>query len=210
MRTKSQTLIDDIRKYIAAYYQEHLVSPGIVEIAKHVGSSKSNVQRYLIYMDEMGMLEYSRGIQNPESLSKCDGTFSAHPITGDIHCGDPRQQEELIEEYVVLPDSIFGKGEKYILRCKGDSMEDAGISDGDLVVIRVTPTAEEGDIVVALDDEGQNTLKRYEGYDTKKKMHILGYMNQASYPDRKIEVKELIVQGVAVNVIKKFGKQLVN
>jgi SOS-response transcriptional repressor LexA len=58
--------------------------------------------------------------------------------------------------------------------------------------------------VVALDDEGQNTLKRYEGYDSKKKMHILGYMNEASYPDRKIEVKELTVQGVAGHVIKKL------
>lgn len=155
-------------------------------------------------MNDLGILEYRRGIKNPETLSKCSDEFSAHPITGEIHCGDPRQQEELIDEYVVLPDSIFGKGEKYILRCKGDSMEDAGISDGDLVVIRVTPEAEKGDIVVALDDEGQNTLKRYEGYDIEKGMHILGYMNQAVYPDRKIEVKELSVQGIAGHVIKKL------
>lgn len=204
MRSKNQALIEDIRKFIAVYYQENLVSPGIEEIARHVGSSKSNVQRYLLYMNDLGILEYRRGIKNPETLSKCSDEFSAHPITGEIHCGDPRQQEELIDEYVVLPDSIFGKGEKYILRCKGDSMEDAGISDGDLVVIRVTPEAEKGDIVVALDDEGQNTLKRYEGYDSEKGMHILGYMNQAVYPDRKIEVKELSVQGIAGHVIKKL------
>ena len=156
------------------------------------------------YMKELGILDYKRGIRNPEQISNCSGSFSAHPVTGNIHCGDPRLQEEMIEEYVVLPDSIFGKGDKYILRCKGDSMEDAGISEGDLVVIRVTPEAQKGDIVVALDDEGQNTLKRYEGYDSRKKMHILGYMNEASYPDRKIEVKELTVQGVAGHVIKKL------
>ena len=202
MRTKNQELIEDIRRFVAAYYQKHLESPGIEVIAKNVGSSKSNVQRYLKYMDEAGMLEYRRGIRNPEAISNCTGTFSAHPVTGDIHCGDPRLQEEMIDEYVVLPDSIFGKGDKYVLRCKGDSMTDAGIDDGDLVVIRVTPTAERGDIVVALDDEGQNTLKRYEGYDRTKGMHILGYMNQASYPDRKIEVRELTVQGVAGQVIK--------
>ena len=85
-------------------------------------------------------------------------------------------------------------------------MEDAGISEGDLVVIKVTPDAEKGDIVVVLDAEGQNTLKRYEGYDKEKGMHILGYMNQAVYPDKKIEVKELSVQGVAGHVIKKLGK----
>ena len=204
MRTKNQELIEDIRKFVAAYYQENLASPGIEEIAKNVGSSKSNVQRYLTYMNDLGILEYNRGIKNPETLSKCDSQFSAHPITGDIHCGDPRLQEEMIDEYVVLPDSIFGKGEKYILRCKGDSMEDAGISEGDLVVIKVTPDAEKGDIVVALDDEGQNTLKRYEGYDNEKGMHILGYMNQEVYPNRKIEVKKLVVQGVAGHVIKEL------
>ena len=204
MRTKNQALVDDIRKFVAVYYQENLVSPGIEEIAKNVGSSKSNVQRYLMYMNDLGILEYDRGIKNPETLSKCDRQFSAHPITGDIHCGDPRLQEEMIDEYVVLPDSIFGKGEKYILRCKGDSMEDAGISEGDLVVIKVTPDAEKGDIVVALDDEGQNTLKRYEGYDNKKGMHILGYMNQEAYPNQKIAVKKLVVQGVAGHVIKEL------
>ncbi len=202
MRTKNQELIEDIRKFIASYYQEHLESPRIEVIAKNVGSSKSNVQRYLAYMGEIGILEYQRGIQNPEALSKCTSGFSAHPVTGDIHCGDPRLQEEMIEEYVVLPDSIFGKGDKYILRCKGDSMEDAGIAEGDLVVIKVTPEAEKGDIVVALDDEDQNTLKRYEGYDRKQKMHILSYMNEAVYPDKKIAVKKLVVQGVAVQVIK--------
>ena len=204
MRTKNEELIKDIRNFVATYYQEHLESPGIEVIAKNVGSSKSNVQRYLLYMAELGMLEYDRGIRGAETISKCSGPFSAHPVTGDIHCGDPRSQEALIDEYVVLPDSIFGKGDKYILRCKGDSMEDAGICEGDLVVIRVTPSAEKGDIVVALDDEGQNTLKKYEGYDSERKMHILGYMNEASYPDRKIEVKELIVQGVAGHVIKKL------
>ena len=204
MRTKNLKLMEDIRKYVATYYQENLESPGIELIAEKVGSSKSNVARYLTYMNEQGILEYKRGIRNVESLSRCSGTFSAHPITGNIHCGDPRLQEEMIEEYVVLPDTIFGKGEKYILRCKGNSMEDAGIADGDLAVILVTPEALKGDIVVALDDEGQNTLKRYEGYDRKKKMHILGYMNQSVYPDKKILVKELSVQGVVKNVIKNF------
>ena len=207
MRTKNEELISDIRKFIAYYYQEHLESPGIEVIAEGVGSSKSNVQRYLVYMKELGLIEYDRGVRAAETISKVSGPFSAHPVTGDIHCGDPRSQEELIEEYVVLPDSIFGKGKKYLLRCKGDSMEDAGICEGDLAVIRVTPEAEKGDIVVALDDEGQNTLKRYEGYDKRKKMHILGYMNRNVYPDKKIYVKELVVQGVVGNVIKNFGPE---
>ena len=64
-------------------------------------------------------------------------------------------------EYVSLPVSLFGKGEFYILKASGDSMEDAGIEDGDMVVIRKQPEAHVGDIVVALDETGSNTLKKY-------------------------------------------------
>lgn len=204
MRTKNPQLMNDIKEYIADYYKENLESPGLIMIAEHVGSSKSNVQRYLVEMKEKGMLEYDRGVRNPEVLSNCSNDFSAHPITGNINCGDPRQQEENIEEYVVLPDAIFGRGPKYILRAEGDSMTDAGIEEGDLVVIGVTPEAIKGDIVVALDGEGQNTLKRYEGYDETTGEHILGYMNEKAYPGEKIRVKKLCVQGVVKNVIKSY------
>ena len=81
-------------------------------------------------------------------------------------------------------------------------MVDAGIDDGDLLVIRKQETAMDGDIVVALDDNNQNTLKRYVGYDKDEKRHILAYENEEAYPDKVIKVKSLTVQGVAKHVIK--------
>jgi repressor LexA len=80
-------------------------------------------------------------------------------------------------------------------------MEDAGISEGDLVVILKQPTAEVGDIVVALDDQNQNTLKRFGGFDDNHRV-ILEYMNEDVYPGKTILVKELMVQGIAKHVIK--------
>ena len=80
-------------------------------------------------------------------------------------------------------------------------MEDAGISDGDLVVIRRQPTAEPGDIVVALVDQDRNTLKRFAGFDSEHRA-VLQYMNEEVYPGRTITVDSLVVQGVAHNVIK--------
>lgn len=65
-----------------------------------------------------------------------------------------------LEDYVPLPTSIFGEGELYILRVSGESMIDAGINDGDLVVIKKTKEARNGDIVVALVDNSNTTLKR--------------------------------------------------
>lgn len=122
-------------------------------------------------------------------------------IVGSIPCGEAQSEEQYVEAYVNLPTALFGKGEFYILRAKGDSMEDAGIAEGDLVIILRQPTAEVGDIVVALDDEQQNTLKRFAGFDEKGRA-ILEYMNEDVYPGKQIIVKELTVQGVAKHVLK--------
>lgn len=104
--------------------------------------------------------------------------------------------------YVSLPVSLFGKGDFYILRAKGDSMVDAGIAEGDLLVIERNCPATEGDIVVALDQEQQNTLKRYVGFDNDEKCFILAYENEARYPGEVIKLKSFEVQGVARHVIK--------
>ena len=122
-------------------------------------------------------------------------------IVGSIPCGEAHSEEEYVEEYVNLPTNLFGKGDFYILRAKGDSMEDAGIAEGDLVVILKQPSAEVGDIVVALDDKNQNTLKRFGGFDDNHRV-ILEYMNEDVYPGKTILVKELMVQGIAKHVIK--------
>ena len=81
-------------------------------------------------------------------------------------------------------------------------MVDVGIEDGDLVVIRKQNDARIGDIIVALNEEGTNTLKTYGGTEPHSNAAMLLYRNQEKYPDKKILVKELIVQGVAKHVIR--------
>ena len=97
---------------------------------------------------------------------------------------------------------MFGKGDFYILRAKGDSMVDAGIDEDDLLVIERNCPALEGNIVVALDEDNQNTLKRYAGYDEDSGYYILEYENEARYPGKTIKVRSFQVQGVARHVIK--------
>ena len=82
-------------------------------------------------------------------------------------------------------------------------MEDAGIEENDMVIIRRQQNANVGDIVVALDDDNQNTLKRYAGFDENGNA-VLEYMNEDVYPGKQIIVKQLTVQGVAKHVIKSF------
>lgn len=80
-------------------------------------------------------------------------------------------------------------------------MVDAGIDDGDLVVSKETE-AETGDIVVAMDENNENTLKLYNGIDSVTHEAVLLYCNQKVYPGKEIRHKELFIQGVAKHVIK--------
>jgi repressor LexA len=202
MRTKDQGTLDTILKFVSKYYQENHVAPTISEVAEGVGVARSTTHRYLQELSERGLLDYSRGILSAPKSAKMKTAYVSAPLVGSIRCGSPDEEQEYVEEYVSLPVSMFGKGDFYILRAKGDSMVDAGIDEDDLLVIERNCPASKGDIVVALDDENQNTLKRYAGYDEDEECYLLAYENEEAYPNEVIKVKSFQVQGVARHVIK--------
>jgi repressor LexA len=202
MRTKDQGTLDTILKFVSKYYQENHVAPTISEVAEGVGVARSTTHRYLQELSERGLLDYSRGILSAPKSAKMKTDYISAPLVGSIRCGSPDEEQEYVEEYVSLPVSMFGKGDFYILRAKGDSMVDAGIDEDDLLVIERNCPASKGDIVVALDDENQNTLKRYAGYDEDEECYLLAYENEEAYPNEVIKVKSFQVQGVARHVIK--------
>lgn len=204
MRSKSTELMEVIYSYIDQYYSTKHTSPSTTEIAKGVGISRATAYRYLVEMDNRGMIEYDGPSQTiiTSMIRKFAPEVSSCPVVGSIACGSTQTEEENIEEYVSLPVSLFGKGDFYILRANGDSMVDAGIDDGDLVVISKQNKAKVGDIIVALDQNSENTLKRYGGIDAATHEAVLLYQNQERYPEREIRVKGLSIQGVAKHVIK--------
>mgnify|MGYP000966320919 CR=1 FL=1 len=203
MRSKDSALMERISDFVGDYYRMRYTSPTVRTIAEALDISKSTAHSYLVEMGKRGLLSYEDGtISNLEKIRKTKtGLFSA-PLVGSIRCGDPETEVEQVEMYISLPEAIFGTGEFYLLRAVGDSMEEAGISDGDLVLIRKQDTCEKGDIVVAMDENRENTLKVYDGINKENKKAILRYANEEKYPGKKIEVTELIVQGVARHVIK--------
>ena len=203
MRSKNPELMEQISNYIGDYYRQHHSTPTTREIALAVSLSPAAGYKYLVEMDKRGMLTYENGeITNLPKINKTPTGYFSAPLVGSIRCGDPEAEEEEVEMYISLPEAIFGKGEFYLLRAVGDSMEDREISEGDLVLIRKQQVCDIGDIVVALDENGENTLKVYGGIDKKTKKVILEYANEKIYPGKRILVKELTVQGVAKNVIK--------
>jgi len=197
MRSKSPELMNKIIKYVEQYYLQNGHSPSTTKIAEEVEIARGTAYKYLVEMAARGMIEYDGESIETVVTKKFNTEISQTAIVGSIPCGTPQYEEENIEEYISLPASIFGKGEFYILRASGDSMIEAGIEDGDLVVIRKQVYADEGDIVVALVDN-QNTLKRFYRDDENKKIIL--------HPENKrlkdIVVDECYIQGVACHVIK--------
>lgn len=197
MRHKSVELMTRIQVYAERFQLEYHRSPSTSEIATALGIVKSTVYKYLVEMDEKGMLSYRDGNIVTEKTRKIATVNVSAAILGSVSCGIPQLEEEYVEEYVSLPVALFGKGEFFILRAKGESMIDAGIDDGDLVVIKKQLSATEGQIVVAL-IENETTLKRF--FLDRDKRCIRLHPENKEMSD--IYVSECSIQGIAIHVIK--------
>ncbi len=123
------------------------------------------------------------------------------PVMGRIAAGVPIEAISEVSHHVAVPGSILaGRGTHYALEVKGDSMIEAGINDGDIVVIREQTTAENGDIVVALVDDAEATLKRFR---RKGNMIALEAANPA-YETRMLPDHKVKVQGRLVGLIRSY------
>ena len=199
MRSKNPEMMTEIKDYITHYSLQHNGnSPTMQQIGDALGINKSTAYRYIVEMQEKGMLVYDGKKAETVLSRKYNPFYTNAAIVGSIPCGSPEEEEEDIEEIVDLPTSIFGTGTLYILHASGDSMVDIGICSGDLVVVRKTSSANEGDVVVALDEDGQNTLK------TLRFDKVLGryYLHPENEKYRDLYPEEISVQGVATHVIK--------
>ena len=206
MKTKNPDLLEMIYEYIQKFIMDYKRIPSTAEIGATLGISKATAYRYLMELSQQGRIIYdgkNRVIES-DSISKYDTSSIQAAILGSVHCGEPQFEEENIESYVNLPSHIFGRNDCYILHANGDSMIDAGIDDGDLVVIRKQWFAKDGEIVVALVD-GESTLKIY-----RKDQNGVAYLQPAnkkeSYLYSNIYARNsLYIQGVAIFVIKQIG-----
>jgi len=167
-----------IINYIAASVRESGYPPSVREIAAAVGlASTSAVHHHLSALEKEGKLErdatQSRALRLTPAAMLASGGGSdvlargpesetrALPVIGEIAAGGPIEAYQHASETVTVPDLISTTADTYVLRVRGDSMVDAHIMDGDLVVIREQQTAHDGDIVVAQVEENAVTLKRF-------------------------------------------------
>lgn len=210
MRVMSEETMVNIISFINQYFCDKHTISSIGKIAQGVGIPKSTAYRYLVEMDNRGMIEYdgkNRTISTP-MIRKFAPASSLGLLVGSTTRRAAQTETEHAREYISLPISLFGKGEFFILEASDDSMVDAGIDPGDLVVVRTDCTAEVGDIVVALTGDNESTLKVFGGVDEETKNAILEYRNQAKYPNQKIFASQRIVRGIVKRVIKALEQEL--
>ncbi len=200
MRYKNEEIIKQIIEYINHKYYSCGVVPSMQEIADHVGMAKSSVSRYISEMESRKLLTKNGGYYGIETteMKRTPKNLTAMPVVGSIACGTPILAEENIESYLTISGNFLGPGEFFVLRAKGNSMIKADINDGDLVVIKKQPSADEGQIVVALIDDGECTLKRYFMDRRRKKVRL--HPENDKMEDMYFD--NVQIQGVAVKIIK--------
>lgn len=190
---RQQEILDYIRDTVA----DRGYPPSVREIGEAVGlSSPSTVHSHLSTLEATGHLR--RDPTKPraiEILDEAPSNVRNVPLVGRIAAGSPILAEEDIEDVIPLPIELVGDGPIFMLRVKGESMIEAGILDGDYVVIHRQPDALDGEIVAALIDGEEATVKRLQ---RRNGAVILHSENPAFEPMVFTEGVELIGKVVAV------------
>ena len=200
MRSKNAELMKRIQDYAEQFYLSNGRSPSTSEIGAAVGVHKATVYRYLSEMNEKGLLRYDgRCVATKKTALAQNGMTVASVFRGAIPCGAPETIEAAVDQFVKLPTALFGDGNLYVIWAKGDSMIEAGIDDGDMIVVDADKKPVVGDKVVALDQDNESTLKTLR-YDEKQSRY---YLHPENHLLEDIYVDELTVQGVVRFIIKK-------
>jgi repressor LexA len=194
---RQKEIFDFIRKYAGKYGYP----PTVREIGKAVGlHSSSTVHAHLANLEKSGLLRRDpskpRAIEVLVDKAKRAIQPEGLPLVGQVAAGEPILAEENIEEYLEIPDVIGGENGDYILRIRGDSMKDAGILEGDFVVVQRAEDAKDGEIVVALIGE-EATVKRF----FREKDHVRLQPENSSL--KPIRSSDVTVLGKVVGVFRK-------
>lgn len=157
---------EEILEYIKETILKKGYPPAVREICEAVHlKSTSSVHSHLSTLEEKGFIR--RDPTKPRTIEILDDTFNFNrremtnvPVVGAVAAGQPLLAEQNIEDYFPIPVELLPNADTFMLRVKGDSMVNAGILDGDQIIVEQTPSAQNGDIVVALLEDSA-TVKRF-------------------------------------------------
>ncbi|WP_027500470.1 transcriptional repressor LexA [Rhodococcus sp. UNC363MFTsu5.1] len=200
---RQQRILTVIRDFVV----ERGYSPSARQIGDAVGlRSSSTVSKHLKSLEEKGFLRRGDSVSRPIDVrlflrgsatrESAEGSVSV-PVVGDIAAGTPILAEEHADDMLTLPRELVGSGTVFGLRVRGDSMVDAAICDGDIVVVRQQHEAHSGQIVAAMID-GEATVKVYR----RRNGHI--YLEPRNRAYEVIDGDEAVVLGKVVSVMRRI------
>lgn len=201
--TQKQTMV---LEFILDAVERHGSAPTIQEIGNRFGDAVGTVQGHLRALEKKNYIRRREGASRGtelvwENVRRVFWQRFGVPVVGRAAAGEPILAEENIEEILDLQDLFPNDRELFALRVEGDSMVEAGIFEGDLVVLRPQPTAEIGQIVAAIVEDGdaEGTIKRF----NRRGDQIVLEPANASHPP--IVADNVRVVGVAVGLVRRFG-----
>ena len=160
---------EDVLNYIKKYVVEHGFPPSTREIGSALGlSSPATVHTHLKKLEDAGCIRKTNSkfrtieiVGDNEYAEKSEELVKV-PLLGKVACGNPIEAIEQPDEWFTLPASLIPRKEQvFTLKCSGESMINVGIYDGDIVIVQKQNVARNGDLVVAMTDEGEVTLKTF-------------------------------------------------
>lgn len=195
---------NEIYNFLQQHIQESGHAPSIDEVCHAMGvKSRGSMHKHIQALVNAGLIEpfngQKRGIRLKNSSSEVEEELITLPLLGKIAAGVPFEALEN-PETISLPSSLVPHSDCYMLTIKGDSMINAGIHDGDWVVIEKTSVARNGDIVVALIDNYEATLKRFEKTDDLVILHPENSLMKAMI----FNPQRVTIQGKLVAQLRKY------
>lgn len=197
--TKRQKQILD---YLEEFIEKHGYAPSLIEISRHFNlNSISTIHKHLLHLEEKGLIRrhWNRARAIEVVPSQPSPEARDVPLVGLISAGQPIEAVRA-NELVAVPEDLIGRRDVFVLKVKGESMVDEQVREGDYVIVENRSEARNGEMVVAL-LEGENaTLKKY--YREKEEIRL-----QPAHPTMKpIYVKEedLKIQGVVIGLLRKY------
>ncbi|MFT7646481.1 MAG: repressor LexA [Candidatus Poriferisodalaceae bacterium] len=198
-----------ILEFLESVMRERGYPPSVREIGTAVGlSSPSTVHSHLAQLEAAGYLR--RDPTKPRAIEVCFDSASGSiaerrptrhvPLVGDVAAGTDVLAQENVEELMPLPEDFTGPGELFMLRVRGESMINAGILDGDFVVVRRQDVARNGDIVVAGIPGDEATVKTF----TKKGAEITLHPSNPALEPMVFDADDVMVFGKVVTVLRRL------
>jgi repressor LexA len=191
----------DILEFVRTYLETNDISPTLEEIARNFGVSRVTIHGHIKELEKKGVLGRSaRGVSRGIMLSDVPGDSSGSserslPVLGSIAAGNPIEVLADSESFQ-FTDMLPPNAELFMLKVKGNSMIEDSICNGDMVIIEKTGTARNGQVVVAILEDNETTLKRY--YKEEDRIRLQP-ANSAMDP---IYVKQLEISGVVIGVVR--------